>query len=611
MKTFSVTILPDDLHVQVEQGSDLLKACYVAGLAIDSPCGGAGTCGKCKVIVDGKPVHACQTKVNSDMKIEIPEASRIKKQQVLLDEKEGKEATSKNIASLDPICKNVTLALNTPDISNNINDLDRIVLALKSTYGIEAGITLNALRALPRALRGGDFTATVTIVFDGEGWKITDVMTGSVQNAVGLAIDIGTTTVAVYLVDMNTGEIIDKAGTYNKQSVYGSDVITRIIYSEENASGRHQLQDAVIDSLNELIAELISKNGLTTHELKAAVIAANTVMEHLLLNVSAKYLRLEPYIPVAVEFPPIIAKDIHLNMDDDALLLLVPNVASYVGGDITAGIMVSSLLDNAEDICLFIDIGTNGELVLGNSDWMMTCACSAGPAFEGSGIECGMRAVDGAIDGIKINSSYEPVVSTINDVIPLGICGSGLICLLSRMLTAGVIDRVGNINTDLSTSRVQVIDSEPMYILAYAQEYGDNKQIYITQSDIKNLLRAKAAIFAGIRVMLSNADLPIEAISKVIIAGGFGNNINICDAINIGLLPDIDESHYTYIGNSSVQGALAVLLDRKNIALAKNVAASMTYLELSVGNQFMEEFVSAMFIPHTDLTLFPSKNEGA
>jgi uncharacterized 2Fe-2S/4Fe-4S cluster protein (DUF4445 family) len=468
-------------------------------------------------------------------------------------------------------------------------------------------MSLEVLRNFSEVLRKGNWEVTVTLVEAYDKLEIISIEPGvSKKPCYGLAVDIGTTTVAINLLDTAKGKIIDRVGTYNKQAVYGSDVISRIIYTDENPRGLELLQKAVIESINELIDELLIKNDLQGDNISAVVCAGNTVMCHLFMKIPATFLRLEPYIPATTKFPVLKAKDLNLNINEEALIITLPSIASYVGGDITSGVL-ATMLSKSEKITLFIDIGTNGELVLGNNEWLVTCSCSAGPAFEGSGISCGMRAMDGAIDLIEIDRlSLEVKCRTIGEIKPLGICGSGLIYSLSEMKSAGIIDRAGKILENLSSSRIRLGSEGMEYVLAYESENGCSQDIVITQSDIKNLLRAKAAIFAGIRTMLQQVQLDVSDIERVYIAGGFGSFINIKDAINIGLLPDLPLERYEYVGNSSVQGAMIVLLCKEAIKEAEELAGTMVYLELSVGNLFMEEFVSATFIPHTDLGLFPT-----
>lgn len=617
---FKVTILPDQAVIEVAEGTDLLKACYRAGIGLDSPCGGRGTCGKCAVKpITGDPavddeidfVLACNTKVTGDMTIEIPEFSRLKKQKVLLESYCAKEREQK-IEVNNPIVKRIRLTLDKPSLADSMNDVDRIRLALLKCCELdleELYFPLSVLRKTPDTLRKCGFVVTVTLVFDGYRWRIIDIEPCKIQkSAYCAAIDIGTTTVAAVLVDAESGQVIDRAGTYNKQSVFGSDVISRIIYGEEQGKeGKTALRQAVVNSINEVLEVMIKRNDLRASDIKAAVCAGNTVMTHLFMGVSADYLRIEPYAPAAVDFPSAKARELGLEMHSEALVLTVPSVASYVGGDITAGVLATGFSDE-EELTLFIDIGTNGELVLGNSDWMMTCSCSAGPAFEGSGVKCGMRAMEGAINHISIDKdTLKPNIGTIGNMTPLGICGTGLINALDVMQSAGVIDRAGRMVLKNGIDRLRETEEGKEYVLAYEQEYGNEQTIAITENDVQNLLRAKAAIFAGIRIMLDKVQLPLQAIQRVYIAGGFGSSIDIGSAIDIGLLPDMPLKLYSYVGNSSLQGALTVLLNCAAIEKSRLIASRMTYLELSVGNSFMEEFVSALFLPHTDLSLFPNR----
>jgi len=625
MKTYNVTIMPENITVSVPEGASLLSAAKKAGIDIESPCGGRGTCGKCAVILlsgevsedcyfkqgpDGyNLILSCQTKVNSDMVIEVPAFSRLTRHEVLLSNKSKAFATDMAYfenSKINPICKKIHVVLNEPDLSDSMSDFERLKLSLYKDYGIEnIGISFNCIRKLPDCIRKGGWKATLTVVYYQGKWEIINIEPGqSLKPALGFAVDIGTTTVAVNLLNLQNGKIIDSVGTYNKQATYGSDVISRIIYCDETPNGLELLQDAVIDTINELIDSILKKWNIDKDDVTAMVCAGNTVMTHLFLKMTPTYIRLEPYIPGASKYPVVRAKDLGLSMNPDSPIVTLPSVASYVGGDITAGVL-STMLTRSEKLTLFIDIGTNGELVLGNSDWMVTCSCSAGPAFEGSGISCGMRAMDGAIDLIDINhDNFEVTVRTIGNKKPLGICGSGLIHSLSEMVDAGIIDRAGKIIGRANCRRIRKGNEGLEYVLCFKEESGTGSDIVITESDIKNLIRAKGAIFAGIRTMLQQVELDMDSIDRVYIAGGFGNYINITDAISIGLLPDLPPEKFKYVGNSSLQGAMIVLLSQQALDEAEDIADKMTYIELSIGNKFMDEFISALFIPHTDLGLF-------
>jgi len=610
MSTYQVTFLPDNVTTAVCGGASLLHAARAAGVDLNSPCGGKGTCGKCAVRIGESSYTdalACRTEVHCDLTVEIPAEARMKKQKVLLSEKQLDEDGLWRRYKMDPIAGKYHLTLPAPDLADSMNDLDRLLKALKKEHGIEAaGISLNCLREFPEAVREGGFEVTVTVVESGGRCEIIGVTPGLDEKpAYGAAVDIGTTTVVCAICDLKTGKVIDREGSYNRQASFGADVITRIIHADENKEGLSELKEAAVSTINSLIEALTERNGLDRGDIVSMVCGGNTVMTHLFFGVTPKYLRLEPYIPATVSFPQVKAADIGIDIHRDAPVLAIPSVASYVGGDITAGVF-AIMPGGSEEINLFIDVGTNGELVLGNCEWLVTCSCSAGPAFEGSGVSSGMRAMDGAVDRIEIDrESLRADCGVIGDTKPVGVCGSGLICALSEMLAAGVIDRAGKIRTDKGNDCIRVRD-EAEYLLIQSEESGTGSDITITESDVKNLLRAKAAVFAGIRTMLAQVHMDVSDIANVYIAGGFGSNINITDAVQIGMLPDLPEEKYEYVGNSCIKGAILGLLSKEALAAMDGLAGRMTYIELSIGNQFMEEFISALFIPHTDLGLFPS-----
>ncbi|WP_005036683.1 ASKHA domain-containing protein [Holophaga foetida] len=628
MEKHLITFMPDNVSVAVREGTNLLAAAKQAGIDMSSPCGGRGTCGKCAVkVISGSYdsredahlsedlkaqglVLACKIKVRGPMTVEVPTQSRLTEHKVLLGSKRTRFTKENDFFAtrkMNPICHRYCLRLDPPDLVDNQSDWDRLQNALRKQHGLkDATIAISCLQALPAAARLGNWDITVTVGTLLGVPKVLTVEPGhTTRPTYGLAVDIGTTTVVVALLDTATGRILDKAGTYNKQSVYGSDVISRIIYTDDHPEGLALLQKAVLDTLNELIDGLLAKNGIDPREIPVLVHGGNTVMTHLFLGIPATWLRLEPYAP-AVTAPPVLrAKELELHINPDALVVTIPSVAAYVGGDITAGVLATQIT-RSEELTLFIDIGTNGELVLGNNDWLVTCACSAGPAFEGSGIACGMRAMEGAIDSLEIDrETLEAHCGTIGKIKPRGICGSGLICALSELKRAGIIDRAGKMLPH-QNQRIRLGSEGMEYVLVWADESGSKQDIVITEGDIKNLLRAKGAILAGIRTMLNLVQLEMQDIARVYIAGGFGNYLNISDSVRIGLLPDLPREKFEYVGNSCIQGAMTVLLSQEGLAESLDLANRMTYLELSNGNQFMDEFISALFIPHTDLNLFPS-----
>ena len=622
---FKVYFQPDNISVLVEPYTTILQAASNAGIPLKSACGGTGTCGKCLVtVLEGKydlkddtllrrtgRVPACQGFICSDMKVEIPNITRLSKHQVFIDKESVLREKTSNLTvgyELSPLVMRIYLILPRPTLNENSSDLSRLNVELKKHLVCkEIKISLPILQKLAHALRSGDWTVTVDVAKIEDCAEIIDILPGKTEATYyGLAVDIGTTTVVVSLVDLADGNVISTQGNYNKQAKFGDDVITRMIYADEELEGLGELQGAVLNTIIQLTEDIITTHPvIDKNNIKVVTCAGNTTMIQLLLALDPKYIRLEPYIPTAKHFPPVKLKDTGLPFYQEGWLMCLPAVASYVGGDVVAGALVTGI-EQACELTLFIDIGTNGEMILGNKDWMITCACSAGPAFEGGGITFGMRAMQGAIERIEISTDFELSCQIIGNEKAIGICGSGLIDCLSALYGVGIIDRSGKMQTGHSSSRVRMGNDGPEFVLMYSDETGVGEDIVITESDIKNLLRAKAAIFAGIRSMTAMVGVEMSEIQKINIAGGFGNYLNIEDAIRIGFLPDIDKEKYQFVGNTSLKGALAVLLSSDAYIASLELCKKMTYLELSNGNLFMDEFVSATFIPHTDLSLFPS-----
>lgn len=628
MEKFQVKIMPEGINVEVDKGTNLLDAANAAGITLKSSCGGQGTCGRCCVkVLEGKVeggngnmskskreegyILACTATVeDGDVTVDFPESSRLSEHQVLLDDSLDeviKEHQMEECDSCDDaFVKKVQVTMTEPTLMENVDDYNRLSAELKGILGTEnITISYDALRTLPAKVREQDWKVTVTCVMSDDAAEIIRVEAGHVDTPpYGIALDIGTTTVVAALVDLASGKKLHQAGTFNRQAGMGDDVISRIVYTEEEKDGLAEIQKVVIETINDLLDEIYEEQGITAEDVSAMMVAANTTMIHLFLGIEPKFIRREPYIPGAQDVPVLKAKELGVKIHDNGAIICFPSVASYVGGDIVSGALLTGI-EKQEEFWLFIDIGTNGEMVLGNSDLLMCCACSAGPAFEGGGIQFGMRAMDGAIEKIVIDDDFNVSYATVNNAAPVGICGSGLIDCLSTLRTAGIINRQGkmqNVNTD----RMRTGDEGPEFVLVYAAESGCGKDIVITEADVENLIRAKAAVFAGIRIMLAKMELPLEAVSKILIGGGFGNYLNLKDSIRIGLLPDLPAEFYSFIGNSSLKGAYMALLSRSVFKHSIELGQSMTYLELSDGNEFYDEYVQAMFLPHTDMSLFPS-----
>ena len=628
MEELKVTFQPSGKTVMVPRGMSILDAAAKVGILIETPCGGQGRCGRCMVRVDQggvshrENIHltqqqieegwvlSCVARAQGDLVVSVPaEAQR---------EKGWAEEAPVPVSCdwpLYPGVRQLSLQIPAPSLADNATDLERLNRVFKEKWGIDATILdLSQLRELAKTLREGDWqlTATIEVRDHGNAARIIDISPGTRRRRLlGVAVDIGTTNVVVDLVDMRSGRFLDRVSARNRQALRGEDVISRIIYSER-AQGMEELHQLVIGTINELFDELVGKHRIDNAEICEMVVAGNTTMTHLFLGLPPQYIRQEPYVPTANQFPVITARELGLAINPNAPVYCLPSIAAYVGGDISAGVL-SSCLYQTDELTLFLDVGTNGELVLGNADWMATCACSAGPAFEGGGVRHGMRAIEGAIEDVRINSkTLEPTLQVMGDVAPHGICGSGMIAALAEMFLTGVIDRAGRINLEYvnatmgRASRARVGEHGAEYVLVWAQDAGVQEDIVLTEVDINNLIRAKAAIYAGIAVMAKSLGIPLSDIKEVLIGGAFGRHINVEQAIQIGLLPDLPWDRFKYLGNTSARGAGMVLLSRHARSKAEEIAGRMTYLELIADNSFMNEFTAALFLPHTETDRFPS-----
>jgi len=421
----------------------------------------------------------------------------------------------------------------------------------------------------------------------------------------GVALDIGTTTIVAQLVDLNTRKTLGTKATHNRQVSYGEDVITRMVYAGKK-DGLEKLHHVVIDTINELISVLSTEHQISLSEITGVMCAGNMTMSHLLLRVDPTYLRREPYVPTANFMPVIRAAEAGIKINPRGLLACLPGVSSYVGADIVAGVLASGI-DEADKLSMLIDIGTNGEIVLGNREWLVCCSSSAGPAFEGSGVHSGVRAMEGAIQKIEIDpEDYKVKYFTIGGNKPVGICGSGYIDALAELLKAGVIERSGKIRENLDTKRVREGEEGLEFVLVWGRDSDTNEDIIITQADITNLIRSKGAIYTAADILAKKTNLELKDIEKIYLAGGFGNYLNIEKSIWIGLLPDLDRKKFEFIGNSSLAGAKFALLSYEAMMKTREIAKKMTYIELSVDPSFMNEYTGALFLPHTDLGRFPT-----
>ena len=640
---FKVTFSFEDgsmVETFANAGDNLLEVARSANVAIDAPCSGNGACGKCRVqlksgeLESKKTLHisdeeyqagwrlSCCSKISADVNVLVPDIASAYKSRMKVADLSSKEeiAIFENAKSdiqlagieLKNSLEVVDVLMDVPSLDDTMPDNERLTRALRKYLNINrVRIPYVVLKKLPDVLRENNFAVKCVIRATSDDMYVYDIF-GKDEDVIigGLAIDIGTTTVSAVLINMENGEILAKSSAGNGQIRFGADVINRIVESQK-PGGQKKLQDAVIkETINPMIHEMCKSAKFPKDHIYRMCVASNTTMNHLFAGINADPLRTEPYIPAFFKTNSLFASDVGVDINKDAHIIMAPNIGSYVGGDITAGTLVSQIW-NRPEFSLFIDLGTNGELVFGNSDFMMSCACSAGPAFEGGDISCGMRATDGAIEACTIDKeTMEPTYKIVGDpgTKPVGLCGSGIIDVISELYICGIINPKGKFIRE--GKRIKH-DKYGMgsYILAFEEEAGSVKDVEITEVDIDNFIRAKGAIFSAIRTMLTSLDFDVSMIDEVYVAGGIGSGINMQNAVNIGMFPDIPIEKFHYIGNSSLTGAYLMLLSTPAEKKTYELASNMTYMELSTVPIYMDEFVGACFIPHTDTSMFPTVME--
>ncbi|KAA3656674.1 MAG: DUF4445 domain-containing protein [Chloroflexi bacterium] len=648
--------------VEVATGTLLTDAATKAGVFVAEPCGGQGRCGRCAVkvvsgavrrrstlrlsdedVADGYAL-ACQAVVEGDANILVPEQETLERRLTSDRLVADVQVPPGYDAQRDQSLQRVAIKLSPPSMDDQTDDWSRLETAIRKATGIaDISVSLPVLRRMGGVLREGEWLVTAVLhVSKPPGGSETSGRLIQLKPGHeapdaplwGISIDIGTTTATVWLVDLISGQVVAQASEYNRQIQRGEDVISRVIYAGKK-NGQQDLRELVLKSLNTLVHRVCTKasgewrvasegvvsgesqvasngpapatrNPLPATDILKATIAGNSIMMHLLLGIAAESIRLSPFVTAVNHIPTLTAAELGLQIYPEAVVECLPGVASYVGADISAGVL-SSKLDDTELVSLFMDIGTNGEIVLGCRDWLITCACSAGPAFEGAGVGDGMRATRGAIEEVWIDgTTFEPTIRIIGDSKPRGLCGSALISLLGEMFMTGVIDKGGNFNLQLPSERVRSGENGPEYVVVWASETWHEKDIAITHVDVDNLLRAKAAIYAGIDVLADSVGIPLEMVEEVLIGGSFGKFINVEKAILIGLLPDKPWEQFKFLGNTAVLGAYHALLNQTDQQRISDIAGRMTYIELSADNSFYEAFTSALFLPHTDMGRFPT-----
>jgi len=630
-----VRFLPHNKEITVPDGESLIRAAMEAGVHINASCGGEGVCGKCRVIVEDGTVEdgiteklsqddlkkgyrqACLARIKSDLTVRIPVESTIDAKVLNLQATPRRTARIRHIDLEElrekglfvPPVEKKYLELPEPTVQDNLPDVTRLVSFLKVNHDehrIE--VDLSVIRKISGIMREEDFKVTATLarpVRDSGKTRIINVQPGDkTDRNFAIAMDIGTTTVYGQVIDLKTGEVLSQYGDFNGQISYGEDVISRLVYAEK-PGGLETLHGVVINTINKILKRIILKAGVDPDEISTITLAGNTTMTQLLLRIDPRYIRRSPYVPSATLYPPLRASDLGMELGDHVTALVYPAVSSYVGGDIVAGVMGSGMY-RTEELTLYMDIGTNAEIVIGNQDWLACAAASAGPAFEGGSIKLGMRATEGAIEDFSIDPiTLEPMNITIGNVRPKGICGSGLIIAVATMFEMGIIDNRGKFDRNLDTDRIRVVDDICEYVLAWADETQIDRDVVLTEPDIENLIRAKGAMYSGCMTLLEEVGLSIHDIDRIIMAGGFGSYVDLEKAMTIGLLPEIDPERVMFIGNGSLLGARMSSLTNRIRKDVVEVTKKMTNFELSETPSYMDKYVAALFLPHTDMNQFP------
>ncbi len=631
-----VKFLPDNISITVEHGENLLNAAANAGVFIQAFCGGEGVCGKCRIKLEkgedsstqtdslNHKDHtegyrlACQTKVVSDLVVRIPEEMSARGKALKRKPKTTRAISARSLEVLigrwdiDPPVEKRFIKLPRPTIEDNVSDMKRLMSEIRENCHSCKEPTYDhpeLLKELPFTLREADWEVTVILLRGKrveEPDRIIAVEPGDTTDRLyGLAVDIGTTTVCAVLLDLNSGKIIADASAYNDQISCGEDVISRIVYSKRSG-GIEDLQARVVRTINKIIETVCKKVIISPSDISYIMAAGNTIMSHMLFGLDSRFIREAPYTPTCSQFPLTRAARLNVAAHPSVRLFLYPGVASYVGGDIISGVHACRLYKQ-EKVTLYIDIGTNGEIVIGNRDWMVCAACSAGPAFEGGGISHGMRADRGAIENFHIHhETLDPMVVTIDHAKPRGICGSGLISIVAELLEAGVIDQRGKFKRNLDHPRIRRGPDGYEYVIVWAKRSLIGEDLTITEVDLDNLMRAKGAMYAGYTTLIETVGMTLGDLDRVILAGNFGAYIDLERAICIGLLPDLDREKFYYLGNGSLLGAQISLTDHKRFRERQEVSKLMTNIEMSENPQFMNHYMASLFLPHTDMSLFPT-----
>ncbi len=636
MSTHNIVFQPANRKAVVQDKENLLQAAMEAGIHINASCGGEGVCGKCRVIIESGDVDggitekldqrdiekgyrlACRSVVKEDLIVRIPIESSI--DESVLNIQDATPRITARMKKIDfedlkekglfvPPVEKIYMELPEPDAQDHLPDVTRLVSYLYQYHKEHRLVVdLPVIRRIPDIFRQKGFKVTVTLVRpvnEKSKTHIINIQPGdTTKYNYAVALNIGTTTITGKLLDLFTGESLAEYSDFNSQISYGEDVITRIVYAEK-PGGLKTLHSVVVKTINKIIKKIVGSSGIDIDHISTITIAGNTTMTQLLLMVNPMYIRRSPYVPASTLYPPINALDIGLHLGDHVTALIYPVISSYVGGDIVAGVMGSGMY-RTDKLTLLMDIGTNAEIVLGNKDWLACAACSAGPAFEGGGIEFGMRAAEGAIEDFSIDPvTFEPINITIGGVRPKGICGSGLIIMVASMFELGIVNHMGKFNRDLDTPRIRERNGVYEYVLVWKEETQVDRDVVLTEIDIENFIRAKGAIFSGCQTLCEEVGVTFSDVEQIFLAGRFGSYVDLEKAMVIGLIPEIEPEKIIYIGNGSLLGAEMSSLTNRIRKDVVEVTKKMTNFELSETPSYMDKYMAALFLPHTNMKLFP------
>lgn len=618
--TVKITFQPEGKHFDIKIGSNVLDSARKLGIDIQAPCGDLGLCGKCKIILqEGKSLVnsstdsekktlstselnngyrlACQCKISKIgfLNVVVPPESRISQQRIVI------QGTIPKF-DLSPIVTDTVIEIVKKQESKS--DSERLLGVLREKGFADVSIDIDVIRRLPDVLRESKWNVNAIL------WNNQEVLSLQPKDKhgklLGFAVDVGTTKVAGYLVDLNNGELLAAISLPNPQISFGDDLISRITYSSESEEKEKNLQEIVIGCVNKLIENSCKTFGVSPKEVYDISVVGNTVMHHIFFGISPKYVGQSPF-PVAVKNSfDVKAKDIGLIANPAAYVHALPPIAGFVGADTVAGILATEIYKQ-EKISMLIDIGTNAEIVIGNKDKLTCCSAPAGPAFEGAKIKFGMRASSGAIETVWINpDNLETGYKTIDESKPRGICGSGIIDTVAQLLKTNVIDNLGRFNKEISNPRIRNSEGNLEFVLAWQKETDINKDITITRQDIQEILLAKASIYTGTHILLERLKLTSNDIENLYIAGAFGSYIDITNSLIIGMFPEIPINRIQFVGNIAGSGGRMVLLSKKLRAKADIIANETNYIELASDPSFEKEFINALWFPHREKKRFPN-----